>query len=48
MKNIFSGDGRSAEMDSLLIKSLDNPDSTLRICSLQKLKVRIPPFFFSR
>lgn len=39
MKDIFSGPGSSLEMDSLLFNPLDNPDCTLRICSLQKLKV---------
>lgn len=39
MEDIFSGPSRSGEMDTLLLKSSDNPDCTLRICSLQKLKV---------
>lgn len=39
MEDIFSGPGRSWEMDSVLFNSLDNLDCTLRICSLQKLKV---------
>lgn len=39
MEDIISGPGRSWEMDSLLFNSLDNLDCTLRICSLQKLKV---------
>ncbi|XP_011605145.1 mucosa-associated lymphoid tissue lymphoma translocation protein 1 [Takifugu rubripes] len=38
MKDIFSRPGTSLEMDSLLFNPLDNPDCTLRICSLQKLK----------
>ncbi|XP_059190442.1 mucosa-associated lymphoid tissue lymphoma translocation protein 1 [Centropristis striata] len=37
MEDIFSGPGRSEEMDSLLLKKSDNPDCTLRLCSLQKL-----------
>lgn len=39
MKDIFSGPGMSLELDSLLFNPLDNPECTLRICSLQKLKV---------
>lgn len=39
MEDIFSGPGRSEEMDSLLFKNSDNPDCTLRLCGLQKLKV---------
>lgn len=46
MEDIFSGPSRSEEMGSLLFKSLDNPDCTLRICSLQKLKVRSSTHFF--
>ncbi|XP_073328126.1 mucosa-associated lymphoid tissue lymphoma translocation protein 1 [Pagrus major] len=38
MEDIFSGPGRSDEMDSLLFKTSDNPDCTLRLCGLQKLK----------
>ncbi|XP_030280411.1 mucosa-associated lymphoid tissue lymphoma translocation protein 1 [Sparus aurata] len=38
MEDIFSGPGRSDEMDSLLFKKSDNPDCTLRLCGLQKLK----------
>ncbi|XP_070763684.1 mucosa-associated lymphoid tissue lymphoma translocation protein 1 [Enoplosus armatus] len=37
MEDIFSGPGRSEEMDSLLFKKSDNPDCTLRLCALQKL-----------
>lgn len=39
MEDIFSGPGRSEEMDSLLFKKSDNPDCTLRLCALQKLTV---------
>ncbi|XP_035521539.1 mucosa-associated lymphoid tissue lymphoma translocation protein 1 [Morone saxatilis] len=38
MEDIFSRPGRSEEMDSLLFKKSDNPDYTLRLCALQKLK----------
>ncbi|XP_042266543.1 mucosa-associated lymphoid tissue lymphoma translocation protein 1 [Thunnus maccoyii] len=38
LEDTFSGPGRSEEMDSLLFKSSDNPDCTLRLCALQKLK----------
>ncbi|XP_029009152.1 mucosa-associated lymphoid tissue lymphoma translocation protein 1 [Betta splendens] len=38
MEDIFSGPGRSEEMESLLFKTSDNPDCTLRLCALQKLK----------
>nr|XP_046250897.1 mucosa-associated lymphoid tissue lymphoma translocation protein 1 [Scatophagus argus] len=38
MEDIFSGPGRSEEMDSLLIKKSENPDCALRLCALQKLK----------
>ncbi|XP_018519882.1 mucosa-associated lymphoid tissue lymphoma translocation protein 1 [Lates calcarifer] len=38
MEDIFSGPGRSEEMDSLLFKNSDNPDCTLRLCTLQRLK----------
>ncbi|KAM3870623.1 mucosa-associated lymphoid tissue lymphoma translocation protein 1 [Diretmus argenteus] len=37
-EDIFSGPGRSEEMDSLLLMSSDNPDCTLRLCALQKLQ----------
>ncbi|XP_034734146.1 mucosa-associated lymphoid tissue lymphoma translocation protein 1 [Etheostoma cragini] len=37
IEDIFSGPGRSEEMDSLLFKTSDNPDCTLRLCALQKL-----------
>ncbi|XP_044048024.1 mucosa-associated lymphoid tissue lymphoma translocation protein 1 isoform X4 [Siniperca chuatsi] len=37
MEDIFSGPGRSEEMDSLLFKKSKNPDCTLRLCALQKL-----------
>lgn len=39
MEDIFSGPGRSEDMDSLLFETSDNPDYTLRLCALQKLKV---------
>ncbi|KAI4825208.1 hypothetical protein KUCAC02_020895 [Chaenocephalus aceratus] len=38
MEDIFSGPGRSEEMDSLLFTKSENTDSTLRLCALQKLK----------
>uniref|UniRef100_A0A3Q2SQV8 Mucosa-associated lymphoid tissue lymphoma translocation protein 1 n=1 Tax=Fundulus heteroclitus TaxID=8078 RepID=A0A3Q2SQV8_FUNHE len=38
MEDIFSRSGRSEEMDSLLFNETHNPDCTLRLCSLQKLK----------
>ncbi|TMS05724.1 Mucosa-associated lymphoid tissue lymphoma translocation protein 1 [Larimichthys crocea] len=38
LEDIFSGPGRSEEMDSLLFQKSDNPDCTLRLCALQKLK----------
>lgn len=38
MEDIFSGPGRSEDMDSLLFKESENPDSTLHLCALQKLK----------
>lgn len=38
MEDIFSGPGRSEEMDTLLFNRSDNPDCTLRLCALQKLK----------
>ncbi|XP_037538821.1 mucosa-associated lymphoid tissue lymphoma translocation protein 1 [Nematolebias whitei] len=37
-EDIFSRPGRSEEMDSLLLNASENPDCTLRLCSLQKLK----------
>ncbi|XP_049928084.1 mucosa-associated lymphoid tissue lymphoma translocation protein 1 [Epinephelus moara] len=37
MEDIFSGPGRSEDMDSLLFRNSENPDSTLRLCALQKL-----------
>lgn len=39
MEDIFSRSGRSEEMDSLLLMNNVNPDCTLRLCALQKLKV---------
>ena len=39
MEDIFSGPGRSEEMDTLLFSNSDNPDCTLRLCALQKLTV---------
>lgn len=38
MEDIFSRPGRSEDMDSLLFNETHNPDCTLRLCSLQKLK----------
>ncbi|XP_054476056.1 mucosa-associated lymphoid tissue lymphoma translocation protein 1 [Anoplopoma fimbria] len=38
MEDIFSSPGRSEEMDTLLFNTSDNPDCTLRLCALQKLK----------
>ncbi|XP_005730017.1 mucosa-associated lymphoid tissue lymphoma translocation protein 1 [Pundamilia nyererei] len=38
MEDIFSRSGRSEEMDSLLLMNNVNPDCTLRLCALQKLK----------
>ncbi|XP_071355496.1 mucosa-associated lymphoid tissue lymphoma translocation protein 1 [Trachinotus anak] len=38
MQDIFSGPGRSEDLDSLLFKTSDNPDCTLRLCALQRLK----------
>ncbi|TKS73428.1 Mucosa-associated lymphoid tissue lymphoma translocation protein 1 [Collichthys lucidus] len=38
LEDIFSGPGRSEEMDTLLFQKSDNPDCTLRLCALQKLK----------
>ncbi|XP_017261062.1 mucosa-associated lymphoid tissue lymphoma translocation protein 1 [Kryptolebias marmoratus] len=38
VEDIFSRPGRSEEMDSLLFNNNNNPDCTLRLCSLQKLK----------
>ncbi|XP_061577845.1 mucosa-associated lymphoid tissue lymphoma translocation protein 1 [Cololabis saira] len=38
MEDIFSRPGRSEEMDSLLFNKSCDPDCTLRLCSLQKLK----------
>ncbi|XP_008280326.1 mucosa-associated lymphoid tissue lymphoma translocation protein 1 [Stegastes partitus] len=37
-EDIFSRPGMSEEMDSLLFRQSDNPDCTLRLCALQKLK----------
>ncbi|XP_042352574.1 mucosa-associated lymphoid tissue lymphoma translocation protein 1 [Plectropomus leopardus] len=37
MEDIFSGPGRSEDMDSLLFKTSENPDCSLRLCGLQKL-----------
>lgn len=41
MQDIFSGPGRSDEMDTLLFRTLDDPDCTLRLCALQQLEVGI-------
>ncbi|XP_061630296.1 mucosa-associated lymphoid tissue lymphoma translocation protein 1 [Phyllopteryx taeniolatus] len=38
MEDIFSGPGRFEEMDSILFGKADNPDCSLRLCGLQKLK----------
>ncbi|XP_016102173.1 mucosa-associated lymphoid tissue lymphoma translocation protein 1 homolog [Sinocyclocheilus grahami] len=38
MQDIFSGSGRSEEMDSLLVNSGETPDCTLRLCCLQRLQ----------
>ncbi|XP_071388283.1 mucosa-associated lymphoid tissue lymphoma translocation protein 1 [Centroberyx affinis] len=38
IEDIFSGPGRSEEMDSLLLMQSENPDCTLRLCALQKLQ----------
>nr|XP_020467026.1 mucosa-associated lymphoid tissue lymphoma translocation protein 1-like [Monopterus albus]XP_020467034.1 mucosa-associated lymphoid tissue lymphoma translocation protein 1-like [Monopterus albus] len=38
MEDIISGPGRSENMDSLLFKNSNNPDCTLRLCCLQRLK----------
>lgn len=38
MEDVLSRSGSSEEIDSLLFKSSDNPDCTLRLCNLQKLK----------
>ncbi len=40
MQDIFSGSGRSEEMDSLLVNSGEAPDCTLRLCCLQRLQVQ--------
>lgn len=37
MEDIFSGPGRSEEMETLLFNKSDNPDCTLQLCALQKL-----------
>ncbi|CAJ1056737.1 mucosa-associated lymphoid tissue lymphoma translocation protein 1 [Xyrichtys novacula] len=37
MEDLFSGPGRSEEMDSLLFTKSRNPDCFLRLCALQKL-----------
>ncbi|XP_068168998.1 mucosa-associated lymphoid tissue lymphoma translocation protein 1 [Antennarius striatus] len=37
MEDIFSGPGRSGEMDSLILNNSENADCTLRLCGLQKL-----------
>ncbi|XP_061679544.1 mucosa-associated lymphoid tissue lymphoma translocation protein 1 [Syngnathoides biaculeatus] len=38
MEDILSGPGRFEEIDSILLGQADNPDCTLRLCGLQKLK----------
>ncbi|KAM4618498.1 mucosa-associated lymphoid tissue lymphoma translocation protein 1 [Polymixia lowei] len=38
MEDIFSGPGRSEDMDSLILNKSDNADCTLRLCGLQKLQ----------
>lgn len=47
MEDIFSRTGRSDEMDSLLFMKNNNPDCTLRLCALQKLKVCIHTVYLS-
>ncbi|XP_029290746.1 mucosa-associated lymphoid tissue lymphoma translocation protein 1 [Cottoperca gobio] len=37
MEDIFSGPGKSDEMDTLLLSKPGNPDCILRLCALQKL-----------
>ncbi|XP_041650502.1 mucosa-associated lymphoid tissue lymphoma translocation protein 1 [Cheilinus undulatus] len=37
MEDLFSGPGRSEEMDSLLFTKSDDSDCSLRLCALQKL-----------
>lgn len=39
MEELYSGPGRFEEMDSILFDDGANPDCTLRVCGLQKLKV---------
>uniref|UniRef100_A0A1A8R624 Mucosa associated lymphoid tissue lymphoma translocation gene 1b n=1 Tax=Nothobranchius rachovii TaxID=451742 RepID=A0A1A8R624_9TELE len=41
IEDIFSRSAQSEEMDSLLLNSSNSPDCTLRLCSLQKLKVSL-------
>ncbi|XP_051512323.1 mucosa-associated lymphoid tissue lymphoma translocation protein 1-like [Myxocyprinus asiaticus] len=38
MQDIFSACGRSEEMDCLLVSTGETPDSTLRLCCLQRLQ----------
>ncbi|XP_019750973.1 mucosa-associated lymphoid tissue lymphoma translocation protein 1 isoform X1 [Hippocampus comes] len=38
MEELYSGPGRFEEMDSILFDEGANPDCTLRVCGLQKLK----------
>ncbi|KAM7396706.1 hypothetical protein PAMP_019729 [Pampus punctatissimus] len=38
LEDTFSGPDRSDDMDNLLFKTSNNPDYTLRLCALQKLK----------
>ncbi|KAG7473278.1 hypothetical protein MATL_G00093970 [Megalops atlanticus] len=38
MEDVFSNEGRSDGMDSLLLKGANNPDCSLRLCGLQKLQ----------
>ncbi len=40
MQDIFSGSGRSEEMESLLVNRGEAPDCTLRLCCLQRLQVQ--------
>lgn len=38
MEDIFSGPDKSEDMDTLLFNNSHNPDCTMRLCALQKLK----------
>lgn len=41
MEDVFSNVGRLDKMDSLLLSDTSTPDSSLRLCGLQKLQVRL-------